>query len=640
MTKNAYFYDRAPSDQFMALLAPGGFLESLTHLRERTVAGLKLDVQLRANDEVHVYCGLTRLMVIRRAAGGKVLVTADSVYRKQDRDARFFKEWNGNESNEFPGALESYLRGVKVRSNHTAREGKVQSLWSKVTQPWTPIDREAVLGGRGKESQELKAARAELEDLAASQGESAGPRGKWSPPPARGREIDQLAVDAAGRLVLLELKDASSSSASVYYTPFQLLHYVWEWHDALECVRGRLQELIDARVALGLTPGPVPRITGGIRAAVCFGEDLRTKEVRRRYELVLDVANRHLPPCVPRIETWALESQPEPVRIAGHRPSPDPHRGSSKFAVSLQAHLEEWRAGLDGSRERRWPVWTDGIHPDYRQLAVEVVREDEVRLHTFADHLRSSQAFALNLFLPFRKGSRSSLSDLVSETIGSKFAVEHVLFEWVPPGALLGEIAGDRPAGDEPATAVDVALWGSLAGGCGAAVLLEVKLSEPDFTNCHGRTSRGNRRTDVCKSAAKFFRDPGACYLRRPLRKPRDRRYWEIFEQSNGSVRDAFPGADLDGQCPFAFSMQQPMRNLAIARGLEQCSRLRDRAGVVRTLRTRWQRGCGRSLGGVGTLASKIHPVAPKLTASQVLRAGEVEGFGEWAEWMRERYRL
>ena len=328
MTTGTYFYDRAPSEHLRELLAPGGFLGPLINLRERQVAGLRLDVHLRANDEVHVYCGLTRLMVVRRSVDGTVVVTADLAYRKQDCDAQFFKEWNGTESNEFAEALEAYLRGVNVRPSFTAGEGKVQALWSRVTEPWIPFDREAVLGGRSRESQALRAARTELEDLAATQSKSAGPRGKWSPPPSGGREIDQLAVDADGRLALLELKDASAGNAPVYYTPFQLLQYVWEWHDALECVRGRLQDLIDARVALGLTPGPVPRLTGGIRAAVCFGEDLRTEEVRRRYELVLDVANRHLPPCVPRMETWALESRPEPVRVAGDRPSSDPHRRS------------------------------------------------------------------------------------------------------------------------------------------------------------------------------------------------------------------------------------------------------------------------------------------------------------------------
>lgn len=446
-------------------------------------------------------------------------------------------------------------------------------------------------------------------------------------------------MDADGRLVLLELKDASAGNAPVYYSPFQLLQYVWDWHDALECVRGRLQDLIDARVALGLTPGSVPRLTGGVRAAVCFGKDLGTKEVRRRYELVLDVANRHLPPCVPRIETWALEYRPEPVRVPTCRPTSDPHRRTSSFAESLQAHLKEWRAGVDGSRDRTWPAWTDGIYPAYRELAERVVQKDGVRLHRYASHIRSSQIFALNLFLPFREGNRSKLSDYVSRVIGARLDIEEVRFEWIPPGALLGEIAGDRPSGDEPATAVDVALRGSLADGGRAAVLLEVKLSETDFTHCNGRTSRENRRTDVCESASLFFEDPGACYLRRPSRRSRDRRYWEIFAGSHGSVRDAFPGADPEGPCPFAFSMQQPMRNLAIARGLEQCGD----SGVDRA----WFGLCAHDgntdAAGHWESWKRLLPdkeVAPSLPASEVVRAGEAEEHREWAAYMRERYRL
>lgn len=639
MSKDTSFYQRAPSPDLSALLAPGGFLAPLIDLRDRKVAGLYLDVHLRANDEVHVYCGLTRLLNVRRNKGGTVRVSAHRTFSRQACAKELLRTWNVSEFEGFGKALDTYLRGVKVDSRHTAGEGEVQSMWARVAEPWIPFDREAVLGGQGKEHKIVEAARTALEDIVTSQGKSSGRRDNWSSPPAKGSEVDQLAVDPEGRLVLLELKDAKAGNAPVYYAPFQLLRYVWDWHEALACVRGRLQDLIDARVALGLSPGTIPRLTGGIRAAVCLGIDSRTDEVKRRYNMVLEEVNRHLPPCVPWIETWALEYRPEPIRLISSQPKSDPHRRPSSFAESLQAHLEEWRAGVDGSRDRTWSVWTDGICPAYRELAREVVRDDEVRLHTHADHLRSSQIFAFNLFLPFREGEKSKLSDLVSKKIETGFSIEEVRFEWVPPGALLGEIAGDRPAGDEPATAVDVALWGSLAGGGRAAILLEVKLSEPDFTHCHGRISRGNRRTDVCESAEKFFHDPGACYLRSPRRQSRDRRYWEIFAQSYGSVRDAFPGADLGGQCPFAFSMQQPMRNLAVARGLEHCGD----SGVERAWFALCAHDGNEDMGVHWEEWGRLLPdpsAAPKLAASQILMAGEVEGFGEWSAWMRERYLL
>ncbi len=312
---------------------------------------------------------------------------------------------------------------------------------------------------------------------------------------------------------------------------------------------------------------------------------------------------------------------------------------ATPFGRSLEAHLRKWRTGVDGRRGLRWDHWSDGIYPAYRALAEDVVRTDSVKLHEHAAHLRSSQTFAFNLFLPFREGSRSRLADRVGAMIGEPLSINEVRFEWVPPGALLGEIRGDRPAPGEAATGVDVVLWGRLPGGERAVVLLEVKLSEGDFTHCGGRDSPGNQRRDVCASAALFFDDPSACYLRRTKRARRDRRYWEIFAASHGSVRAAFPGADVNGPCPFAESMQQPMRNLAIARGLEQ--------GEYRAVEKAWFGLCAHDnnpdVAGHWERWTRLLPdaaMAPTLPASEVVQAGEDEGFVEWAAWMRDRYRL
>ena len=182
-------------------------------------------------------------------------------------------------------------------------------------------------------------------------------------------------------------------------------------------------------------------------------------------------------------------------------------------------------------------------------------------------------------------------------------------------------------------------LWSRLTDGQRGVVLLEVKLSETEFTHCNGRTSAGNRRRDVCESATLLFTDPTACYLQRPWGKRRDRRYWDIFTGSHGSVQAAFPGADLDGLCPFAYSMQQPMRNLAIARGLEQ-----DPDFAVEKA---WFGLCAHGDNSEVTEHWKnwkrLLPdpsVAPSLPASEVVSAGEAAGFLEWAGWMRGRYRL
>jgi len=309
----------------------------------------------------------------------------------------------------------------------------------------------------------------------------------------------------------------------------------------------------------------------------------------------------------------------------------------SPFARSLTAHMCAWRKRHDGSGHPMFANCSDGIPPAFRDEAASVVVEDGVRLHSHAEAVTSSQMFALNLFIPWRSGSRAALEARLASTLGASIVVERVAFEWVPPGALLGELEGDRPRDGEPATGVDVVLWGRDKTGARVALLLEVKLGEGEFTPCGGRNSSANRRTDVCASAATFFGDPGACYLRRPWRKTRDRRYWEIFAQSHGSVRAAFPGADEHGPCPFAGQQQQPMRNLALAHALVQ-------EGIVDRS---WFGLCphddnpdiAREWAAWRALLPTVG-VAPVLAASVVIAAGRDAGHLEWAAWMAERYRI
>ena len=329
-------YNRVPSERLQQLLAPEGFLAPL--LREKTVEGIDLEAHLRPKNEIHVYCGLTCLVKTRLSGSGDIWVESHKTYANEPPANRLFRPGRTREVNRgayardvwavgepgFAQALETFLDGVPVDVRQR-KEGDVQARWSRVTEPWIPFDKEAALAypsvpERGRQLSEafrpsVDDARGELSALALSRRSLPARRDHWRMPPDRKDrlKLDQLAVDPAGNLVLLELKDASGSSSEVYYAPFQLLQNVWEWHQALNTVRRSLQDLLDVRVKLGLTPGHVPPLTGGIRAAIGFGEDRRSAEVRDRYLEVLNIANAHLPPGIPPIETWALERE-RPVR--------------------------------------------------------------------------------------------------------------------------------------------------------------------------------------------------------------------------------------------------------------------------------------------------------------------------------------
>lgn len=331
-------YDRAPSRYLRELLAPGGFLAPLLARRTHD-DGIKLELHLRARDQVHLYCGLTCLVKAGPSGNRSVWVKSHRTYGEQgwasqlirperatlvDRNLYLRDVWSIDEPG-FSRALEAFLDGVEV-DNRQRKEGEIQACWAQVREPWIVFDKEAALAYPSVEERRrfmsatfhpsVEEARNRLHALARSMRSLPNRRQHWKMPgaPKERLKLDALAVDPDGNLVLLEVKDASGSPGEVYYSPFQLLQNVWEWHHALKSVHKSVQDLLDARVELRLTPGDVPRITGSLRAAVGFGEDERSDEVRHRYTKVLGIVNSLLPPEVLSIETWALVNG-EPVRL-------------------------------------------------------------------------------------------------------------------------------------------------------------------------------------------------------------------------------------------------------------------------------------------------------------------------------------
>ena len=322
-------YKRTPSPALRQLLAADGFLAPL--LQERTTNGIEIEVQFRSGDEVHLYCGLTCIVKCGRDSDSSIWVESHRTYALRPCANRLFRPasrrvtkrgkyvrdvWSISDP-AFATALEIFLDGVTVGERQT-KEGSIQASWSRVSAPWVVFDKEAQLAYPSKPARarllseafrpSVEAARNELHLLAQSRRSLPNRRDHWAMPPREKTrlKIDQLAVDPAGNLVLLEIKDASGSASEVYYAPFQLLQNIWEWQRALPAVRDPLQGLLDARVELGLTPCGVPPITGGVRAAIGFGADERSERVRSRYSEVLGIVNAQLPRGVSPIETWAL----------------------------------------------------------------------------------------------------------------------------------------------------------------------------------------------------------------------------------------------------------------------------------------------------------------------------------------------
>jgi hypothetical protein len=80
-------------------------------------------------------------------------------------------------------------------------------------------------------------------------------------------------------------------------------------------VQAHLQQLCTARAECGLAPKGLPELSGVLRGVVAFGAYLCSPEVKRRFDLVLDATNAHLPPDVGPVEVWCRdEGMPRQLR--------------------------------------------------------------------------------------------------------------------------------------------------------------------------------------------------------------------------------------------------------------------------------------------------------------------------------------
>jgi hypothetical protein len=169
-------------------------------------------------------------------------------------------------------------------------------------------------------------------------------------------------------------------------------------------------------------------------------------------------------------------------------------------------------------------------------------------------HVRSSQAFAINLFAPL---TAEGPAKLLTDFFGPVNAADPPVFEFEDNADRLGESTSKRPH----RTQVDVLLRGTAVSGQPVALLIEVKLTEDDFGHCSAYTNPDNDRRDVCARPGPFGSNQAACFqLRNNGNGPR-RKYDEYL----ATIAEHDSGCG----CSFRLSASQPMRNLALAGVLE-----------------------------------------------------------------------
>lgn len=178
--------------------------------------------------------------------------------------------------------------------------------------------------------------------------------------------------------------------------------------------------------------------------------------------------------------------------------------------------------------------------------------------HRYVRHVRSSQAFALNLFAPLQPAGVTGVFEHLGHS--DVVAVDTPVFEFEDPSDRLGEASARSPH----RTQVDVLLRGTSGDGRRIAALIEVKLGETNFGTCSAFASAENPDPDACGQPGLFGGDHDRCF-----QLSNHGRGHRAYATYLADVPIIEPDLRSDGGgCWLRAGRSQPMRNLALAQML------------------------------------------------------------------------
>jgi hypothetical protein len=183
--------------------------------------------------------------------------------------------------------------------------------------------------------------------------------------------------------------------------------------------------------------------------------------------------------------------------------------------------------------------------------------EQRGRLHRFVLHRHSSQAFALNLFAPLNHDGVVAVMHHLGMPVAEAAEPE---FEYEDASDALAEARTSSPH----KTQIDVVLRGRSGNGQQLLALIEVKLTETDFSTCSAYHNDANPRRDNCYSPGLFGSSPTNCFQLN--NHGVGRRLYDAY-LAGSAVRLAEAPRN-DGGCLVRTGLNQPMRNLALAHRL------------------------------------------------------------------------
>ncbi len=356
--------------------------------------------------------------------------------------------------------------------------------------------------------------------------------------------IDLMGITSAGDLRAVETKLGNDDMLAL-----QALDY-WIWATANQ-----------ARISKELLDGQVKQVGVDVLVASRSGTSNPVGSYTAAQLEALDPKVRwRFRVC----ENWRSESLSVTTSPSRTMPPNAPRRCDPRWAVRLHQHVLE--AAAEAGQTVRAGTFhhppTAGMVP---AAAATFQALDEADRHGSAAHLRSSQAFALNLFAPLGEDELVALCRRLSIPAVSASPAR---FELGDPDGLLGEATSSS----SHTTQIDVAIPAVLEDGTRHLLAVEVKLSETDFGHCTAWSAKSNDTRHVCDTGLPFGGDATRCFQLRNLDRGPRRRYDQHLAFHDPTTRL--------GGCWFRGGANQVMRNVALLNALRDAGQI-DSATLV-----------------------------------------------------------
>jgi hypothetical protein len=332
----------------------------------------------------------------------------------------------------------------------------------------------------------------------------------------------------------------------------------------------------------------------------------------------------------------------------------------SDFQEQLYIHLIDWKwenitrdAGYYLKRTYDAILPESCVKDGVSQLIYDGIREslvnhrkrNDFRIHKHFNHMASSQAACINLFLPIlHHGAAGAVLGSVKSDFASVAETEldngYCLEFWGDnfnggnPGG-----SGTGPLGDKSAMAgtdADLAIAYYNHEGELCLWLIEHKLTEKEFTTCGGFKSNGRVKTehDCGRSFTDILADKNLCYYH----DKRNFRYWDLTEEN----RDFFKNHGDHASCPFKGGMNQLWRNQLLGLAIEKDPDRPFRHVYLSVVRHPENKALDPTLSAYRKLING-NPKFSDFTSADFIRATEKHGDAnlmQWAKWYKNLYQL